>query len=235
MLKDTVLLVKHWIDYWRFYQHRLHAIMTAINFHSAFPCTTDFMHAWHISPSGSGRYQHRIQKMEDHGHNKRSRKLSFPRVSRALVHEGRMVAREWGERSKPVLCGACPTWCPCFISGRQHTKRLTGWDRYSDWLRLYLLSTGPKKPPAAAVRLGLLQQISHKPNEVKGRRLQCCRTVQLWQGCAGSDISVLSEEMDKNVCSYMGCQQGIYSHVSLKVLCCARSNQVFNKKTPFHF
>lgn len=79
------------------------------------------------------------------------------------------------------------------------------------------------------MRLGLLQQISHKPNEVKGKRLQCCRTVLLWQGCVGSDISVLSEEMDKTVCSYIGFQQGIYSHVRLKVLCCARAAQVFNK------
>lgn len=58
-----------------------------------FAFTTHFMHAWHISSSGCGRYQQQIQKIEDDAHNKRSCKLPFPRVSRASAQQGRMASR----------------------------------------------------------------------------------------------------------------------------------------------
>lgn len=78
---------------------------------------------------------------------------------------------------------------------------------------------GCKKPGADVVRLSLLLQISHKQNEARGRRLQSHRTVLLWEGCGGFDISGLSEDKVCFICRLSA--ESLYSHSYVEVIRCA--------------
>lgn len=111
--EQTVLRVKYWTASWSSNQHGFNAPVPAIKFNYVI-CIYNRFHAWtaHFTfwlwvVSAA----HTVQKMEDHAHDKRLRKLSVcggkPQCSREWWYQrtGRKII-------KLVLSGVCLTFLP---------------------------------------------------------------------------------------------------------------------------